>query len=734
MPYRKQEPTYSGSATRFYEHLAACRPILSSRGFHELLSKEPLLKLVTGGEDAAREVELLKSKGFRDGFEELRWRASQEGTWLVRARALVAAATRAIEGRTAGICGIGSARERPPGVHWCSAMKVVTVHRGARDSYQVARALQEAGLLERLVTDIYWPADRGWARRIESGLPRRVSAALSCRHAAGVPADAVTSCRLSGVSSLMASKAPWLPDRWEREAVRWCDRSLGRRAGRIATRKNAALLSYSYYAHSAFSHYEGDGPRILFQLHPHAASVRSILWRERELHPDCASSLDQEWELALPETDLRRLVEEAAMAQHWIVASSYTKRTLTDAGVPAERIAVIPYGIDLNRFSPRREEHGSRGPLRLLFVGTLGQRKGIKYLVQAVEMLPPGSVELTVCGRPVDDLALFRQSRARIHLHPSIGAARPAGGVPVGGCVCVSVPGGRFRARSPGGHGERPSHCQHRAHGGAGSHPAWPGGLHRPGRERLPPGGNHREFPATARERPHDGRSRAESRGMLHLAELSPGSGEIRRRRSRSRGCCESQVMFIALIWAVVIILGVAIWYAYAGSGDVFHPLMLTGPMMAFIYAWMPYKLDSIGGLAGFFQRDQLDYIQQINLCGVACFVLGCLSVGARRRPAVSGAGSLAGDPGALRHHHGLHRDGLLGGGRHSWHGRRSDGLHEGLGRQRLYTGRVAAGLPGVSTDSRGQRAAGIPFSVRLPDGSLYRAVMKVTVFTLDTP
>jgi hypothetical protein len=94
MPYRKQEPTYSGSATRFYEHLAACRPILSSRGFHELLNKEPLLKLVTDGEGVATEVEGLKSKDFRDGFEELRWRASQEGTWLARARALVTAATR----------------------------------------------------------------------------------------------------------------------------------------------------------------------------------------------------------------------------------------------------------------------------------------------------------------------------------------------------------------------------------------------------------------------------------------------------------------------------------------------------------------------------------------------------------------------------------------------------------------------------------------------------------------
>jgi glycosyltransferase involved in cell wall biosynthesis len=301
-------------------------------------------------------------------------------------------------------------------------MKAVTVHRGARDGYHVARALQEAGLLERLVTDLYWPGGGGWAGRLESVMPRRVSAVLRCRHAAGILGNAVTPCWLSGVTSLMASKAPWLPFRWEREAVRWCDRSLGRRAGRIATEKGAALLSYSYYAHSAFSHYGGAGPRILFQLHPHPASVRSVLRQEREMHSDCAPSLDQEWELALPEADFRRLVEEAAMAQHWIAASSYTKQTLTDAGVPAERIAVIPYGIDLKRFSPGRDRQSSRGPLQLLFVGTLGQRKGIKYLVQAVEMLPPGSVELTVCGRAVDDLAVFRRSRAPIRLHLSIGA------------------------------------------------------------------------------------------------------------------------------------------------------------------------------------------------------------------------------------------------------------------------------------------------------------------------
>jgi len=94
MPYRKQEPTYSGSATRFYEHLAACRPILSTRGFHELLTKEPLLRLIDRGAEIAAAVDELRSRGFCDGAEELRWRASREGTWRVRARDLLSAALR----------------------------------------------------------------------------------------------------------------------------------------------------------------------------------------------------------------------------------------------------------------------------------------------------------------------------------------------------------------------------------------------------------------------------------------------------------------------------------------------------------------------------------------------------------------------------------------------------------------------------------------------------------------
>ncbi len=86
LPYMRREPTYSGSSTRFYEHLAASRPILATRAFDELLSKEPLLRLVDDAQDMIGRLEDLRETGFEDGYERLRWQESLNETWEARAR------------------------------------------------------------------------------------------------------------------------------------------------------------------------------------------------------------------------------------------------------------------------------------------------------------------------------------------------------------------------------------------------------------------------------------------------------------------------------------------------------------------------------------------------------------------------------------------------------------------------------------------------------------------------
>ena len=89
LPYRRCEPTYSGSSTRFYEHLAACRPMIATRGFEELLRKEPLLQLVDSADQARSALLDLQAMGFADGLAMMRWQASQTGTWQARAAQVV---------------------------------------------------------------------------------------------------------------------------------------------------------------------------------------------------------------------------------------------------------------------------------------------------------------------------------------------------------------------------------------------------------------------------------------------------------------------------------------------------------------------------------------------------------------------------------------------------------------------------------------------------------------------
>jgi len=300
--------------------------------------------------------------------------------------------------------------------------KFVVVQSGARDAYQLARALSEVGMLEALVTDLFWPVDLAWTRMAARILPKRLRTLLLQRSDPHLPSGEIRLCAFSGLLTLLLDKLPRVPRTMRRIASRRADATLGRTAGKYAVRRNAGLISYSYYGYDAFKNYPRPG--ILFQLHPHPVSMRRILTEELQANPDCAESLRQEWELSLPEEDFQHLVRESTMAAHILVASSFTKETLVENGSPRSSIRVVPYGVDTDRFSPdsrRRSPSGSK--LRLLFVGRINQRKGIKYLLEALRLLHSGDVQLTVCGRVVDGLELFRSFAGQVEVRPSVSAA-----------------------------------------------------------------------------------------------------------------------------------------------------------------------------------------------------------------------------------------------------------------------------------------------------------------------
>ena len=90
--------------------------------------------------------------------------------------------------------------------------------------------------------------------------------------------------------------------------------------------------------------------------------------------------------------------------------------------------------------------------------------------------------------------------------------------------------------------------------------------------------------------------------------------------------------MFLALLITAAAIAIVGAIAALDGSRDVFHPLIIIGPMLAFLYGWMPWKLVQAGGLPRFFDNDQLLFVQTLFVLGVLAFVVCCLAAGVRVR------------------------------------------------------------------------------------------------------
>jgi glycosyltransferase involved in cell wall biosynthesis len=74
-----------------------------------------------------------------------------------------------------------------------------------------------------------------------------------------------------------------------------------------------------------------------------------------------------------PDWLVERELAEYASADAIAVPSTFVRRTFEARGVPAARVHVTPYGVDLRRFRPHPREDDR---FRVLFVGSASVRKG----------------------------------------------------------------------------------------------------------------------------------------------------------------------------------------------------------------------------------------------------------------------------------------------------------------------------------------------------------------------
>ena len=250
---------------------------------------------------------------------------------------------------------------------------------------EAASAMAKTGILGEFHTTLafFGPAWKGeWRRRVYPESFKKFTRRHPLREVIRLAAQRL------GLKHIVRHEHGWA-------SVDSVYRSLDRKVARsLDPKKTSAVYCYEDGALETFRVAEQLGIRRIYDLPiGYWRAARRILLEEAERSPEWACTIQG---LCDSDEKLERKDEELRLAERIVVASSFTARTLAECPFRLAPVSVVPYGADApvaERSRVRRD-----GPLRVLFVGSLSQRKGIAEVFEAVDSMGRHAA-LTVIGR-----------------------------------------------------------------------------------------------------------------------------------------------------------------------------------------------------------------------------------------------------------------------------------------------------------------------------------------------
>lgn len=262
----------------------------------------------------------------------------------------------------------------------------------------LASELSRQGVLSQYVRR-YANKDRHWERILASVPVLRDSYASTVGRRRLPPGLSPTEVVNTG-ALLDFGAAVLLRVGWGSYGVRLSNALLRRRneiiSARGATLAYNARVAVGNYGVSlpTFLRVKASGGRLVLNYpFAHHAFAYKLLKEEMEREPEFASTIT----LTYARND-EQYDQECELADLILVGSSFVKETFRCEGVPTNKVVPVPYGFDPSVFSPGTSPRSSSG-FRALFVGQVGQRKGIAYLLRAFKDIRGTGAELVIAGK-----------------------------------------------------------------------------------------------------------------------------------------------------------------------------------------------------------------------------------------------------------------------------------------------------------------------------------------------
>lgn len=275
--------------------------------------------------------------------------------------------------------------------------RIIVAHPGEQHARRAVVALQSSGMFLEYITSFYYKKTTfvGYLpnrikHRLEKELCRRRNDKIDDSLVAAIMPIHESCCILATRVGMPEKISRWL--RWRRNC------RFDEKVTRIIKEKSPdAVIGYDTAALRTLSQCQSCSTvGVLDQTIGHLTAWKKILEEEMALHPQ----LFKRSSYSLPNQQQLKELKAEALAADWILAGSeYTKNTLIDIGVAPERIKIIPYGADIERFWPAESgRRRRRKKFKVLFVGSIGIRKGVHYLLEAIRQLNHPQIKLILVG------------------------------------------------------------------------------------------------------------------------------------------------------------------------------------------------------------------------------------------------------------------------------------------------------------------------------------------------
>lgn len=116
---------------------------------------------------------------------------------------------------------------------------------------------------------------------------------------------------------------------------------------------------------------------------------------------------------------VKRKLKEYELADYILVPSKFVYQSMIQNGIAENKLLLVPYGYDSKLFHKDLCISKPEDCLRLIFVGQIGNRKGLKYLLKAVDNLKRKgvNVELVLVGGVDKDFVPLLNQYSGVYKH-----------------------------------------------------------------------------------------------------------------------------------------------------------------------------------------------------------------------------------------------------------------------------------------------------------------------------